>query len=63
MLTFVPSSSIECFSFVTVDDNIALEDPEFLTFTLSSISDEGYSLGRYGETSVGIIDDDGIYVC
>lgn len=58
-LTFTPSSTIQCFSFAIIDDSITLEEPEYLTFTLSSPSDQGYSLGQYRKASVGIIDDDG----
>lgn len=62
-LTFVPAVSVRCFSFLTVDDNIGLEETEFLTFTLEPValtSDHRFTLGQYNRTSVGILDDDGM---
>ena len=61
MLTFNLTDSIQCFSFVTVDDNVGLEETEFLTLVLRHIdsSSQRFSFGLYNRTSIGILDDDG----
>ena len=61
-LTFTTSDSIHCFDFVTLDDNVGLEETEFLTFILEQVdatSSQRFRLGQYNKTSVGILDDDG----
>ena len=63
-LKFSPADSVKCSEFVLVDDDLGLEEIEFLTLSLrlmdSSSSGQRFRLGQYNQTSIGILDDDGM---
>ena len=58
-LTFSPADSVKCSEFMLVDDDLALEEIEFLTLSLT-LMDQRFRLGQYNQTSIGILDDDGM---
>lgn len=58
-LTFLPQESQKCFHFTVVDDSIALEDTEMLTFSIDHVSSNLYGIGDAGTTTIEIADDDG----
>lgn len=62
-LTFSPVDSVKCSEFMLVDDDLSLEETEFLTFSLRPVDSspgQRFSLGQYNQTSIGILDDDGM---
>ncbi len=64
VLTFSPSETEICVSFPLADNNIALEEPDRLVFSLTLIdSRPGVQLGEFNTTSIIINDDDGQWCC
>ena len=62
VLTFLLEEDIQCVTFGLVDDIIALELDELLTFVLEVVeSMPGVGIGATATTTVMIIDDDGTY--
>ena len=57
MLTFGPSDTKQCFNVSYPDDNIALEPPATITFTIAT-NDPKITTGDNVEASAMIIDDD-----
>jgi hypothetical protein len=63
ILTFGLTDSIKCSGFMLIDDDLCLEEVEFLTLSLKLVDlsrDQRFSLGQYNQTSIGILDDDGM---
>ena len=63
ILTFSPTDSVQCSEFMLVDDELCLEEIEFLTLSLRLMDlspGQRFSLGQYNQTSIGILDDDGM---
>ena len=60
ILTFGPTDTQICVDFTIQDDNIALEPPAILTFTITVINPvPGIEIDPFSTTIVRIVDEDG----
>lgn len=62
MVSFLPTEEKKCLEIAIVDDNIALERTEELTFRLEFTGSRNYVLGDIQSTSVQVIDNDGMCI-
>ena len=60
MVTFLPHEQTKCVDVLPlIDDDMALEDIQTITLTLSSVAAINITFGESDTTSIVILDDDG----
>ena len=62
VVSFLATETRKCLDIAVVDDTIALERTEELTFRLASVGSPRYELGDEQTAVVQVIDDDGMCV-